>query len=254
MGLTWATAGIFPRATGAEAMRWFRTTRRTSTGTGATGSGRLSGAERDPARLVTFSDAVFAIAVTLLILQIRPPQDTRDLLHGLTSLWPSYLAYAVTFLLIGQMWVNHHVMFDHIRAVDRLVLFLNTVLLMVIAFLPFASSVLAAAFESGHGRQSAVVFYGIAFEAVAALFNVIWEYVRRGRHLLQQAVDTDDLSAIGRRYRLALVWIAVGTALGILHPVAGVVVIAAFIPAYWLPIGGEASSAGRVRDRGPTPP
>lgn len=229
-------------------MRWFRPTRRTSTGRDAAGSRRLSGAERDPARLLTFSDGVFAIAVTLLILEVRPPQDTRDLLHGLLSLWPSYLSYAVTFLLIGQMWVNHHVMFDHIRAVDRMVLFLNTMLLMVIAFLPFASSVLATAFDSGHGRRSAVVFYGIAFEAVAALFNVLWEYVRRSRHLLQQTLGPDDTVAIGGRYRLALVWIAVGTALGLLHPVVGVVVIAAFIPAYWLPIGGEAGRAGRGHD------
>ncbi|WP_230393968.1 TMEM175 family protein [Plantactinospora alkalitolerans] len=235
-------------------MRWLRPTRRNSTGRAATGSSRLAGAERDPARLVTFSDGVFAIAATLLILQIRPPRDTRDLLHALVSLWPSYLAYAVTFLLIGQMWVNHHVLFDHIRAVDRPVLFLNTVLLMFIAFLPFASSVLATAFESGDGRRSAVVFYGIAFEAVAALFNVIWEYVRRGQHLLRQTADPDGTSAIGGRYRLALVWIAVGTALGVLHPVAGVVVIAGFIPAYWLPSRSEVASAERPRDRGPTPP
>ena len=62
-----------------------------------------------------------------------------------SELWPSYLAYAVTFLFIGQVWVNHHVMFDQIRAADRLVLLLNTLLLMVVAFLPFATSVLAEA-------------------------------------------------------------------------------------------------------------
>jgi len=65
------------------------------------------------------------------------------LLHGLVALWPCYLAYAVTFLFIGQVWANHHVMFDHIRAADRVVLLLNTLLLMVVAFLPFATSVLA---------------------------------------------------------------------------------------------------------------
>src|SRR5262249_15707462 len=69
---------------------------------------------RDTRRLVAFSDAVFAITITLLVLAIRPPTDYRNLVHGLVSLWPSYLAYAVTFLFIGQVWVNHHVMFDHI--------------------------------------------------------------------------------------------------------------------------------------------
>src|SRR5207249_5754325 len=74
---------------------------------------------RDPRRLVAFSDGVFAITITLLVLEISPPSDDKNLLHGLLALWPSYLAYAVTFLFIGQVWVNHHVMFDHIRAADR---------------------------------------------------------------------------------------------------------------------------------------
>src|SRR5204863_7822031 len=123
-------------------------------------------------RLVAFSDAVFAITITLLILEIRPPKDYTNLLHGLAVLWPSYLAYAVTFLFIGQVWANHHVMFDHIRAADRLVLLLNTLLLMVVAFLPFATFVLAGALRSGHGQRTAVVFYGrFASEAARALID-----------------------------------------------------------------------------------
>ena len=104
---------------------------------------------RDTGRLEAFSDGVFAITITLLILEIKPPADYEHLLHGLAALWPSYLAYAVTFLFIGQVWANHHVMFDHIRAADRVVLLLNTVLLMVVAFLPFATSVLAEALARG---------------------------------------------------------------------------------------------------------
>lgn len=71
---------------------------------------------REVARVVAFGDAVFAITITLLVLEIRRPADDRNLLHSLLALWPSYLAYAVTFLFIGQVWANHHVMFDHIRA------------------------------------------------------------------------------------------------------------------------------------------
>ena len=100
-------------------VRWFRSIATTFAPDDPAGSGRGFGTERDPARLVFFSDAVFAIAVTLLVLEIRPPEDTRHLLHGLAALWPSYLAYAITFLLIGQVWANHHVMFDHIRSADR---------------------------------------------------------------------------------------------------------------------------------------
>ncbi len=67
---------------------------------------------RGTTRLEAFSDGVFAITTTLLILEIKPPTDYTNLLHGLALLWPSYLAYAVTFLFIGQVWVNRHVMFD----------------------------------------------------------------------------------------------------------------------------------------------
>jgi uncharacterized membrane protein len=159
------------------------------------------------------------------------------------ALWPSYLSYAISFLLIGQVWANHHVMFDHIRSADRTVLFLNTLLLMDIAFLPFAASVLAAAFRTGHGQRTAVVFYGVVFELAAILFNVIWGYARHEHRLLATTIDSVGARAIGRRFRLALVWIAAGTLLGALLPVLGIAVIGAFIPYYWLPIRGEIAGA-----------
>jgi uncharacterized membrane protein len=193
---------------------------------------------RDPARLVTFSDAVFAITITLLVLEIRPPADYEHLLHGLASLWPSYLAYAVTFLFIGQVWANHHVMFDHIRAADRVVLLLNTLLLMAVAFLPFATSVLAGALRSGHGQRTAVVFYGIAFWATALTFNAVWQYASR-QGLLSENLGAEGATAIGRRFQLALGWLAAGAVLGATLPILGVVVIAAFNAFYWLPIRGE---------------
>jgi uncharacterized membrane protein len=158
---------------------------------------------RDTARLVAFSDGVFAITITLLVLEIRPPTDHRNLLHGLVALWPSYLAYALTFLFIGQVWANHHVMFDHIRAADRVVLLLNTLLLMVVAFLPFATSVLAGALRSGDSQRTAVVFYGIAFDVTALTFNALWQYAC-GHRLLSDArvapaVPLPDLRRAGQR-------------------------------------------------------
>lgn len=114
-------------------------------------------------------------ARTSSVLGIRPPTDYEALLHGLAPLWPSYLAYAVTFLFIGQVWANHHVMFDHIRAADRTVLLLNTMLLMVVAFLLFATAVLAGALRGGQGDRTAVVFYGISFGVTALTFNAVWQ-------------------------------------------------------------------------------
>jgi uncharacterized membrane protein len=218
----------------------------------AEGTGTPFGADRDPGRVVFFSDAVFAIAVTLLVLEIRPPVDTTHLLHGLLSLWPSYLAYILTFMLIGQVWANHHVMFDQIHRADRLVLFLNTVLLMDIAFLPFAAGVLAAAFRDGHGERTAVVFHGLVFEAAAILFNIMWLHARSDRRLLVSNIDAAGVKSITGRFRLALFWIATGIVLGALLPVLGLTVIAAFIPFYWLPIRGEIARRSK-RWRGDKP-
>jgi uncharacterized membrane protein len=193
---------------------------------------------RDTGRLVAFSDAVFAITITLLVLEIRPPTDYSNLLHDLLALWPSYLAYGVTFLCIGQVWANHHVMFDHIRAADRVVLLLNTLLLMAVVFLPFATSVLAGALRSEHGQRTAVLFYGIAFDVTALTFNAVWQYARRHR-LVSEDLDSAGATAISRRFQLALAWLTTGALRGAVLPVLGVVVIAAFNAFYWLPIRGE---------------
>jgi uncharacterized membrane protein len=198
----------------------------------------VSPVSRDTMRLVAFSDGVFAITITLLVLEIKPPTDSTKMLDGLLTLWPSYLAYAVTFLFIGQVWANHHVMFDHIGAADRIVLLLNTVLLMVVAFLPFATSVLAEALRSGHGQRTAVGFYGIAFGLTALAFNAVWQYARRHR-MLGEALDPEGETAISRRLQVALAWLATGAVLGVALPVLGVAVIVAFNAFYWLPIRGE---------------
>ena len=154
------------------------------------------------------------------------------------------LAYAVTFLFIGQVWANHHVMFDHIRVADRLVLLLNTLLLMAVAFLPFATSVLAGSLRDGHDERTAVVFYGITFALTALAFNAVWHYARRHR-LLSEALDSAGATAIGRRFQLALAWLATGAVLGAVLPVLGVAVIVAFNAYYWLPIRGESPAPSR---------
>lgn len=122
-------------------------------------------------------------------------------------------------------------------------LLLNTLLLMVVAFLPFATSVLAEALHRGHGERTAAVFYGVAFAATALTFNAVWHYARR-HDLVSRGLGPGAAAAIARRFQLALVWLALGAALGLAAPVAGVVVIAAFNAFYWLPISGE----GVVKD------
>jgi uncharacterized membrane protein len=206
------------------------------------------GVERQPRRVTGFTDAVFAITSTLLVLDIRLPGGTDHLDRSLLALWPSYLAYAMTFLLIGQTWVNHHIMFDHIRTVDRPLLLLNTLMLMIGAFLPFAASVLAQAFRTGRGERAATAFYGITFMLGAIVFNLIWQYARHDHRLLGETIDPAGASVISKRLLPAPFWIALGTGIGVVLPLLGVLLIASLIPFYWLSIPGENIRARRRRN------
>ncbi|WBB69938.1 TMEM175 family protein [Micromonospora sp. WMMD812] len=196
--------------------------------------GERPGPER--IRVIGFSDAVFAISITLLVLEISPPEDTRHLFQGLLDLWPSYTAYAVTFLFIGQVWVNHHVIFNHIRPVGRALLFLNTMLLMAVAFFPFAASVLAAAFRDDEGESVAVIFYGAAVGVGTLLFNLLWEYARYHHRRLGSTIDAAGARKLSRRFWLAPVVTLAGTLVGALVPAVGLAVFAALVPIFWLPI------------------
>jgi uncharacterized membrane protein len=201
-----------------------------------------SGQERDTARTIAFSDGVFAIAITVLVLEIHPPQDTHHLGHSLATLWPSYLAYAFTFLLIGQVWANHHAIFDHIRTTDWALTFFNTLLLMNVAFLPFVASVLAAAFHTGADERTAVVVYGVTFAVGSGLFNLTWHHACRA-HLFGPTIDAANEKAFTRRFLLGPILYAVGAGIGAVFPIAGLVVFAAPGAMFWLPIrhGGSAT-------------
>jgi uncharacterized membrane protein len=191
---------------------------------------------RDTSRLVAFSDAVFAITITLLVLEIRPPKDYMHLLHSLAALWPSYLSYAVTFLFIGQVWANHHVMFDHIRAADRVVLLLNTLLLMVVPSVLDLGPRRGAAQRTRPANRGRLLRRRVRPDG--ADVNAVWQYARRNG-LLSKALDAAGATAISRRFQLALAWLSIGALLGAALPVLGVAVIAAFNAYYWLPIRGE---------------
>ena len=145
-----------------------------------------------------FSDGVFAIAITLLILIIEPPKGGQHLGHELLRLWPSYLAYAVSFLTIGIMWVNHHTIFRHFERVDRPLLLLNILLLMLIAFVPFPTRVAAEFIRSGDDRRAAALLYGITMTITAICFFAVWIY--GSSRLLRADTDMREVSGITRSY------------------------------------------------------
>ena len=124
-------------------------------------------------RVEAFSDGVFAIAITLLVLEIGiDPDQYDDLWSAILREWPAYLAYVTSFLTVGGVWLAHHRLFMRLRFVDPTLMRLNILLLMIASFLPFPTGLLAEAFDvSRDAERAAVVFYGataIAIEAVIA--------------------------------------------------------------------------------------
>ena len=146
-------------------------------------------------RLEAFSDGVFAIAITLLILDLHVPplSDTPqgELGGRLFELWPSYASYVVSFLVIGIIWVNHTAMFRHIERVDRPLLFLNLVLLLFVVAIPFPTGMMAEYVrEGGANSHVAAAAYSVTMFGMAISFGGLWLWVvRRRRTLLGPATD-----------------------------------------------------------------
>jgi uncharacterized membrane protein len=134
-------------------------------------------------RLEAFSDGVFAIAITLLIIEIGVPhvEAGESLGDALWDLWPSYGAYILSFTTIGIYWVNHHSFFELFRRTDHYFLLLNVLFLMAIAFLPFPTAVLGDYMDDGEHRQAAVTAYATGLLLPAAAWLLMWLYAwRRG--------------------------------------------------------------------------
>lgn len=139
----------------------------------------------DTGRLETFSDGVFAIAITLLILNVRVPGGHGSLTHRLGQAWPTYIAYVISFLVIGIMWANHHTIFRLIRETSHGLIVANLLFLMCLAFIPFPTSVLADNLRHRSADQhAAVVFYNGVFTVTALFYNVLWQVASRRNRLI----------------------------------------------------------------------
>ena len=149
----------------------------------------------DTSRLEAFSDGVFAIAITLLIIEVGVPHVTADetLAHALWQQWPSYFGFGLSFIAIGIMWMNHHAMFRDIERVDHTLIILNILLLMAVSFLPFPTAVLAEYLRSDESRRTATLLYGGSLVVNAVFFNALWLYASRGRRLIDEHVSDHRL-------------------------------------------------------------
>jgi uncharacterized membrane protein len=170
-------------------------------------------------RLEAFSDGVFSIAITLLVLEIAVPLGAeRDLVGSLAREWPSYLAYAISYLTIGWVWIGHSAITAHVDRADGLFLRLNLLLLMSVAFLPFPTKVMAEYFGETDPERIAVVFYGIVLLVIALLMDALWRYAVARREITGQELKDDELRALTSKS---------GPSLGLF---VGSIALAAFLP------------------------
>jgi uncharacterized membrane protein len=172
----------------------------------------------DTNRLEAFSDGVFSIAITLLILEIKVPPSGSALGRELLNLWPSYLAYAVSFIVIGAIWINHHAMFDHIVRADHKLLLLNTLHLMFIAFFPFPTAVLAQALHDGANEPLATSFYGGTLTIIGVLVTVMWHYASHEHRFLSNDISPDEAKRNGRMFLVGPVGYGIATLIAMIAP------------------------------------
>ena len=174
-------------------------------------------------RTEAFSDGVFAIAITLLILEVNVPETAFDnLWQGIADQWPSYLAYATSFITIGGIWLAHHGIFRRLQYANQRLMVINLLLLMVVSFLPFPTKLMAEAIHQSDAERAAVIFYGATLLVISSLLSALWGSVTLDRHLLQPEVDEKEIKAITLAAAPNIGFYAVVIVLAFLAPVIAV--------------------------------
>ncbi len=184
------------------------------------------------ARLEAFSDGIFAIAITLLVLTIAQPSNYRDLGHELAKQSPSFGAYVVSFAVIGIMWLNHHSMFSHIEHIDRGLILLNMFLMLTIAFLPYPTGVFGEALSQHNGTTVAAAFYSLTMAVNALAWGALWLYASTNRRLLVAGFPESERRLATLLFTGGIVpyFLAVGVAF--LSPIASLTIQGAFAVYY----------------------
>lgn len=184
-------------------------------------------------RFEAFSDGIFAIAATLLVLELPIPKlalaNEHAMTHALLSLWPQLLVYVASFITIGINWFNHYALFHHAREITYSALVTNLILLLLIAFLPYPTWLLG---QYGLLR-AAVFFYGATFFAIGVCWSVLW-YVATLEPGSTRGI-VDFLRTRNAWNTLGPTLYAVGSGVGLLSPIAGIFTFVAVAVFYFLP-------------------
>jgi uncharacterized membrane protein len=180
-------------------------------------------------RVEAFSDGVMAIAITLLVLDVRLPDGDGDLWRQLLHLWPSYLAYFDSFVAIGVIWMCHHTFFSRLARVDAALRWANLALLLTVSFIPFPTAVLARHLGTpGANARVAAAFFGVAAMAQAVAWLLMWAAVLRRPTLLRPGMELDF---VRRQRHLAVIGIAVFAACTLVSALAPMVAVSLYVVA-----------------------
>jgi uncharacterized membrane protein len=183
--------------------------------------------EKETGRLEAFSDGVFAVAITLLVLSFQAPTTPGSLtdlalLDSLPRQWPMIFAFVTSFATIGIMWINHHRLFNHIKRTDTPLLMLNLLLLLTIVFVPYPTALLAQQYATHPGERYAAFLFNGTYFFMALCFNLLWRYAAYHNRLLGKNADQRAVAAISRQYlfgptayiiTLGLTWVNVPASL-----------------------------------------
>jgi len=186
-------------------------------------------------RLEAFSDGVFAVAITLLILEINVPGG-ENLWHDLKEEWPSFASFLVSFWVIGIIWVNHHGLIDHLKRTDRPVLYLNLLVLMTVVFIPFSTALMADHLKSGADEEVAALVYALAFLAMGLAFNVFWTYIVKHRRELGVELTDGEVRRMSVGFTIGSPLYAIAVIMAFISPEVVLVIVGA-VAAYYMVSG-----------------
>src|SRR5216684_3876694 len=185
-------------------------------------------------RITAFSDGVFSIAITLLVLNLRvptvlPSESPGNVLDQLRTQWPNLLSYILSFVIIGIYWIAHHNMFHYIKRSDRPFLWINILLLMCVAFIPFPAGLLG----QYSGQRISLITYASSLILTNLMLSLLWWYATSNHRLVDQDIDPHFVRTVNRRNMTAPVVYLVSIGLSFLSPLASLIVFFLF-PLYYI--------------------
>jgi uncharacterized membrane protein len=202
-------------------------------------------------RIEAFSDGIFAIAITLLVLELIPiiRPDEGQVFEQIIGHWPIFLAFFTSFIVIGIMWLNHHYLFNHILRADHVLILFNLGLLLFITIVPFSTAVLGEYFQDAATHPEllpqAAALYSGTFILTAIFFNALWRYATHKHRLLEANIDPQAVKKVRQQYLFGPFLYGIAFAIAFFSPLVSVIINAVLAIFFLLP-GGQLQARSHI--------